>query len=314
MMASDELGEELTEQQILNGWGNLGPVVVRLLRRVTVLEARLPPQTPPAPKCVGCKGPVEPARHEYVSPTCYRCLPPPEPLPVRAVAPQNLALPDYLLAPAPDYRSELPAEPETCGCDEAVALRATIARLSAELADAAKLYNGALDAQAEAEQNWFAARDETKQLRSDLQWETDQRRHEGREKLRERRERIAANTLLAEVRKHRVQEKREGHIQLELEDRIDAHLSGQPAAPGEPEWCAACMRARAECICPQSPELRCAPETRTAAEQRVLDACRDAVIIDEQRGTTVRLLSDGSSELVARAVLELREVNAEVTR
>lgn len=47
--------------------------------------------------------------------------------------------------------------------------------------------------------------------------------------------------------------------------------------------------------------------TRTAAEQRVLDACRDAVLIEEQRGATVRLLSDGSSELVARAVIAWRE-------
>jgi len=50
---------------------------------------------------------------------------------------------------------------------------------------------------------------------------------------------------------------------------------GQPAAQNEPEgepWCAVCMRRQSECLCPQSPELRCAPESRTAAEQRVPEA------------------------------------------
>jgi hypothetical protein len=121
-----------------------------LHNRMSEFEARLPApiqvvtplafalsETPlvntSGPCCVSCGGPVEPERHDYAQPTCYRCLPPPEPLPVRAVATQNLALPDYLLAPAPDYRSELPAEPETCGCDEAVELRKQLAELQRKL-------------------------------------------------------------------------------------------------------------------------------------------------------------------------------------
>lgn len=92
------------------------------------------------PNCVQCRGPVEPDRHCYVHPTCYRCLPPPEPLPIRqigpgAVAPHNLALPDYLLAPAPDYATERPAEVDTCGCDEAVELRQQLAAANALLAE-----------------------------------------------------------------------------------------------------------------------------------------------------------------------------------
>lgn len=34
------------------------------------------------PRCVQCGGAVEQARWVYVHPTCYRCLPPPEPLPI----------------------------------------------------------------------------------------------------------------------------------------------------------------------------------------------------------------------------------------
>jgi hypothetical protein len=96
-------------------------------RRVSALEARLPPAKL-APSCVGCGGPVEPARHDYVSPTCYQCLPPPEPLPTRQIGtgtvviqrepdfePKGIALPDYILAPAPDYRI---AEPDEDPCYE----------------------------------------------------------------------------------------------------------------------------------------------------------------------------------------------------
>ncbi len=34
------------------------------------------------PRCVDCNGPVERVRWCYVHPTCYACLPPPEPLEV----------------------------------------------------------------------------------------------------------------------------------------------------------------------------------------------------------------------------------------
>lgn len=50
-----------------------------------------------------------------------------------------------------------------------------------------------------------------------------------------------------------------------------------------------------------------AAPTRTDYERAVLEACRDAVIVESHRGTVVHLLSDGSSELVARAVLAWRE-------
>jgi hypothetical protein len=36
-------------------------------------------------------------------------------------------------APTPDYSSDLPAEVEVCGCDEALALRAEVARLGARV-------------------------------------------------------------------------------------------------------------------------------------------------------------------------------------
>ena len=36
----------------------------------------------PVIKCVQCGKPVEHAREVYAIPTCYACLPPPEPLPV----------------------------------------------------------------------------------------------------------------------------------------------------------------------------------------------------------------------------------------
>lgn len=32
------------------------------------------------PRCVDCGNPVEPERYVYVRPTCYACLPPPEPI------------------------------------------------------------------------------------------------------------------------------------------------------------------------------------------------------------------------------------------
>lgn len=37
---------------------------------------------PTGPSCARCGGPVEPQRHCYAIPTCYRCLPPPDPIPV----------------------------------------------------------------------------------------------------------------------------------------------------------------------------------------------------------------------------------------
>jgi len=40
---------------------------------------------------------------------------------------QGFAIPDYLIAPAPDYRSERPAEVDACGCDEALELRRQLA-------------------------------------------------------------------------------------------------------------------------------------------------------------------------------------------
>jgi hypothetical protein len=37
--------------------------------------------TDSAPTCASCGGPVEEPRWCYAVPTCYSCLPPPEPLP-----------------------------------------------------------------------------------------------------------------------------------------------------------------------------------------------------------------------------------------
>lgn len=119
-------------------WHALDGNIEELTERLDALEARLPKPTqviePMRLTCAQCTGPVEPERNCYAHPTCYRCLPPPEPLPAGAVTPRSVALPDYLLAPTPDYRSELPAEIEPCGCDESFALRAEVARLRAELA------------------------------------------------------------------------------------------------------------------------------------------------------------------------------------
>lgn len=344
MMASDGLGPELTEEQILNGWGNLGPVVVRILRRVTALEnweggaldrhfdsrcdalsQRLDAleQTVKANDEARHLGEGELRGYNQALERAVVRLEARLPAPVSAVTPlagaqvgpgavaPNLALPDYLLAPAPDYRSELPADEACYECgtnhgpdqntlcplssvyngpsvsDEAVTLRAelraTIERMSAELADATKLYNGALDAQAEAEQKWFDARNETKQLRSDLQWETDQRRHEGREKLRERRERIAANELLAEVRKHRIQEKREGLIQLALEERIDEHLAVAPAAPKNPYVC------EPDCESPRCPAKLWEQKQGQPATSEEPARCRDC-------GGSLTVIPDGFGE------------------
>lgn len=35
-----------------------------------------------SPNCAKCGGQVEPERFCYLVATCYRCLPPPEPLPI----------------------------------------------------------------------------------------------------------------------------------------------------------------------------------------------------------------------------------------
>jgi uncharacterized protein YeaO (DUF488 family) len=43
------------------------------------VQGELPNQIVP---CASCRRPVEPARHCYAIPTCYACLPPPEPLPI----------------------------------------------------------------------------------------------------------------------------------------------------------------------------------------------------------------------------------------
>lgn len=53
-------------------------------------------------------------------------------------------------APAPDYASELPAAVEVCSCEEALALRAEVARLTEALA-AAERDNG------DYEQRWLKA-------------------------------------------------------------------------------------------------------------------------------------------------------------
>lgn len=52
-----------------------------------------------------------------------------------SLASQDVALPDYLLAPTPDYRSELPAEAETC--------HQTLARVRKVIAEAYALPNRA---------------------------------------------------------------------------------------------------------------------------------------------------------------------------
>jgi hypothetical protein len=130
------------------------PVVTPLAPRCPCEDGSLCALVPgskahPHPRCVRCNGTVEPERHDYAQPTCYRCLPPPEPLPVRAVtpladtfgpavAPQNLALPDYLLAPAPDYSTERPAEVETnerqrCSCHESEWLRSKLRAIASVL-------------------------------------------------------------------------------------------------------------------------------------------------------------------------------------
>jgi chromosome segregation ATPase len=53
----------------------------------------------------------------------------PAPIPVvTPLAHAGAALPDYLLAPTPDYSSDLPADAEPCGCEEAEQLRAELGR------------------------------------------------------------------------------------------------------------------------------------------------------------------------------------------
>jgi hypothetical protein len=94
-----------------------------LHNRMTTLEARLPAPIPVVDRdyhCVQCGGPVEPERHCYAHPTCYRCLPPPEPLPI------NLPASMRPVAPAPDYAIE--REPEKCSCEESEALRESVAQ------------------------------------------------------------------------------------------------------------------------------------------------------------------------------------------
>lgn len=125
------------------------------------------------PSCVCCGGSVEADRHCYVHPTCYRCLPPPEPVPVLpigpGVAPQNIALPDYVLAPAPDYRSELPAEVEPCGCEEAEALRAELGAASVELKQLANRVDIDAGTIAQLTERAEAAERECAALRSELE-------------------------------------------------------------------------------------------------------------------------------------------------
>ena len=41
--------------------------------------------------CATCGGRVEPERRCYAIPTCYRCLPPPEPLPIAPWPPKRKA-------------------------------------------------------------------------------------------------------------------------------------------------------------------------------------------------------------------------------
>jgi hypothetical protein len=40
------------------------------------------------PRCARCTGPVEDQRRCYANPVCYRCLPPPQPLPIRKAQPR----------------------------------------------------------------------------------------------------------------------------------------------------------------------------------------------------------------------------------
>jgi len=53
-------------------------IEVAKLRRTLEIMASRPGPCP----CVKCGHEVEPSRRVYVLPTCYACLPPPEPLPI----------------------------------------------------------------------------------------------------------------------------------------------------------------------------------------------------------------------------------------
>lgn len=97
----------------------------------------------------------------------------------------------------------------------------------------------------------------------------------------------AANALLKEVRKHRIQEKREGHVQLELEERIDAYLAGHEG-PGRAFYDGSCLK------CGSAPvggdhlchECRSAPSpARTAAEQKYPVRLGHTVRVQQEDGS-----------------------------
>lgn len=73
-------------------------------------------------------------------------------------------------------------------------------------------------------------------------------------------------------------------------------------------WCAVCMHAERECLCPQSAELRCAPD---AADRAALDALARANIITISEGDgrlTHRVEWDAACHDVASAELERRSL------
>jgi hypothetical protein len=136
----DSSPTELTDEQIINGWGNLGPVVVQMRRRIEALEARLPAPTPIAAlarplRHIGNLA-VEPTRATML--TCEDCAVSWLGCAAASDCPECGRSVDWTtpLAPVPDYRIEERLEcagfrdrgdgwhePERCSCEEALALR-----------------------------------------------------------------------------------------------------------------------------------------------------------------------------------------------
>lgn len=104
-----------------------------LKRLVAFLESRRPaPPDNRVPGCVQCGGPVEQARKVYVIPTCYGCLPPPEPLPVRSVREEAETNQAWLEGQAAAIRSMLRECPEGAVIDR-ISLTSRLHEVEAEL-------------------------------------------------------------------------------------------------------------------------------------------------------------------------------------
>lgn len=148
----------------------------------------------------------------------------PPPGPGLAGDEEHTQAPQSQSAPTPDYSSDLPPEVEACSCEEALALRAEVERLRADIAALTADYSDLLIAKSEAERGEKDAVDAL-----DANWVTHQRvvyaesRH------------AAATALLKRCRAGFDWNQYDDPVQNQIGRDLDAFLADQSAAPARAE-------------------------------------------------------------------------------